>query len=365
MRWNDFGGNVSRSFATIRANNKFFDCTLTTDDDDTYSDYLRAHKVILAASSELFRKILEKESLCTNPSPVLYLKGISAKDLTNILDFIYQGEVNVAKEELDSFLEAAETLKVHGLTSSARHIKKLNVVPPPRATKKEPTLSLKSESSQEETGDYVQKIGNNTESALNEEHYAEALCGAKYDADDPLDENLSHHSEEAFDGEDTEADEDSRGGHEGELFEGKKPRRFKHLTGTEKITLVNIIKTLDPDRLLIKAKGGGSYTSLNTDRRRDIWQRVMTTLNNICGTNYSLRKVQQTFFRWKATPDSKYYALLNNEPVDSETNPIKEARLALTKKEPGVSLISERSASLEHVSISDDEYEEKPLGRRI
>ena len=338
LRWNDFGGNVSRSFATIRANNKFFDCTLTTDDDDTYSDYLRAHKVILAASSELFRKILDKESLCTNPNPVVYLKGISAKDLKLILDFIYEGEVNVVKEELDSFLEAAETLKVHGLTSSARHIKKPNVamVPPPLATKQEPIPSLQSETNQEAASDYQHKIGNNTKSALNEDHFiTEALCGAKYDAEDHVNENLSsHHSEEAVDGVDTETDEDFRGEHEGDLNERKRRKRFKHLTGTEKITLVNIIKTLDPDRLLINAKGGGKSKGeggqlyqLTTERRRAIWQRILTTLNNICGTNYSFKKVQQTFLRWKATPDSKYYALLNDDPVDSEFNPIKKARL--------------------------------------
>ena len=32
-----------------------------------------------------------------------------------ILDFMYHGEVNVAQEELDKFLEVAETLKIKGL----------------------------------------------------------------------------------------------------------------------------------------------------------------------------------------------------------------------------------------------------------
>ena len=83
LRWNDFGGNVSRSFASIRESNQFFDCTLTTedDDDDAYSEYLRAHKIILSASSDFFRKVLTREYMCTNPNPVMYLRGISAKDL--------------------------------------------------------------------------------------------------------------------------------------------------------------------------------------------------------------------------------------------------------------------------------------------
>ena len=146
LRWNDFGGNVFRSFASIREDKQFFDCTLTTDDDDddTYSENLRAHKVILSASSDFFRKILTKKSLSENSNPVLYLRGISTRDLKHILDFIYHGEVNVAKDELDKFLEVAETLKIHGLTSSVRGCKRPAKSPSPShkspkcATKREP-----------------------------------------------------------------------------------------------------------------------------------------------------------------------------------------------------------------------------------
>ena len=36
-----------------------------------------------------------------------------------VLDFMYHGEVNVAQEELDKFLEVAETLKIKGLTQGS------------------------------------------------------------------------------------------------------------------------------------------------------------------------------------------------------------------------------------------------------
>ena len=111
---------MSRSFSSIRNNNQFFDCTLTTDDDETYSDNLRAHKIILSACSSFFKNILTKESICAHPNPLIYLKGISAKELKYILDFIYHGEVNVAKVELDKFLEVADTLKIKGLTTSTK-----------------------------------------------------------------------------------------------------------------------------------------------------------------------------------------------------------------------------------------------------
>ena len=116
LRWNDFEGNISNSLASIREESQFFDCTLTTDDDEAYSDNLRAHKFILSSSSELFRKILTKKSMCAHPNPLIYLRGISAQDLTQLLDFVYYGEVNVAQDKLDKFLEIAESLQIKGLT---------------------------------------------------------------------------------------------------------------------------------------------------------------------------------------------------------------------------------------------------------
>ena len=48
--------------------------------------------------------------------PLLYMKGISLSNLTCVLDFMYHGEVNVAQDDLNSFLAVAEELKVKGLT---------------------------------------------------------------------------------------------------------------------------------------------------------------------------------------------------------------------------------------------------------
>ena len=48
--------------------------------------------------------------------PLLYLKGVKYTDLVSVLDFMYHGEVNVAQEELNSFLAVAEDLQVKGLS---------------------------------------------------------------------------------------------------------------------------------------------------------------------------------------------------------------------------------------------------------
>jgi len=110
LRWNDFESNISSAFRELREDKDFFDVTLACDDDQ-----LQAHKVILSACSPFFRCILRRNK---HEHPLLYLKGVKYSDLTAVLNFMYHGEVNVAQEELNSFLAVAEDLKVKGLTQN-------------------------------------------------------------------------------------------------------------------------------------------------------------------------------------------------------------------------------------------------------
>jgi len=110
LKWNDFEKNISGAFREIREDKDFFDVTLACDDDQ-----LQAHKVILSACSPFFRTILRRNK---HDHPLLYLKGVKYADLVSVLNFMYHGEVNVAQEELNSFLAVAEDLKVKGLTQN-------------------------------------------------------------------------------------------------------------------------------------------------------------------------------------------------------------------------------------------------------
>jgi len=112
LRWNDFESNVSSAFRDIREEKDFFDVTLACDDDSQ----IQAHKVIIAACSPFFRNILRKNS---HQHPLLYLKGVKYKELISVLNFMYQGEVNVAQDDLNSFLAVAEDLRVKGLTQGS------------------------------------------------------------------------------------------------------------------------------------------------------------------------------------------------------------------------------------------------------
>lgn len=113
LRWNDFESNVSTSLKGIRQKARFFDVSIVLDDPEV--KVVQAHKLILAACSPFFDAVLSRSHpLLGHPNPMIYLRGVSARDLSHVLDFMYHGEVNVAQDDLNSFLAVAEDLKIKG-----------------------------------------------------------------------------------------------------------------------------------------------------------------------------------------------------------------------------------------------------------
>jgi len=115
LRWNDFEKNISSAFKELRDDKDLFDVTLACEDEQ-----IKGHKVILAACSPFFRNILRRNQ---HEHPLLYMKGVKYTDLQAVLNFMYHGEVNVAQEELNSFLSVAEDLRVKGLTQNTAEAK--------------------------------------------------------------------------------------------------------------------------------------------------------------------------------------------------------------------------------------------------
>lgn len=58
-----------------------------------------------------------QENPCKHP--VVILKGVSFQELQAVVQFMYNGQVNVSQERLPSFLQTAEILQIKGLTDSA------------------------------------------------------------------------------------------------------------------------------------------------------------------------------------------------------------------------------------------------------
>ena len=110
LKWNDFHSNVSKSFGLFRHEDYLHDVTLVSDDNKQVS----AHKLVLSSCSEYFKSIFKHNSK-PNVHPLLCLDGITAEDLKNIMDYIYNGEVQIFQEDLDRFLIVAQRLKLEGL----------------------------------------------------------------------------------------------------------------------------------------------------------------------------------------------------------------------------------------------------------
>ena len=107
LHWNDFAANIINTLYDLKEDKDFTDLTLVCADKQ-----VEVHKVVLASSSNFFRRILKD---IKHSHPLIYLSGIKFKDLEAVLSFMYLGQVNLAHEDLDSFLALAEELEVKGL----------------------------------------------------------------------------------------------------------------------------------------------------------------------------------------------------------------------------------------------------------
>ena len=185
LRWNDYESSMGTSFRELRNDSEFFDVTLCCGNG---VDTVPAHKVILAACSPLFRKILSCQK--NHQNPLLYLKGIHLKELKAVLDFAYHGEVKIAQNSLDNFLAVAEELAIKGLTTNVKPfdqiskkavpLKKKRTTPQeknsnPKATKKS-KLSSHSVDLEESDEDTKVNSGANNETVKSEPKFLDSKC---------------------------------------------------------------------------------------------------------------------------------------------------------------------------------------------
>ena len=112
LAWTEFQSTFSNSLELLRRENAFHDVTLVSDDEV----HMNAHKVVLSAASSFFKRLLKRHP---HQSPLLYLSGVQACDLQFILDYVYQGQVHLCQNQVNSFLVAAAKLKIAGLTNLA------------------------------------------------------------------------------------------------------------------------------------------------------------------------------------------------------------------------------------------------------
>jgi len=108
LKWNAYSSNLEKCFRELRQDKLLFDVTLACE-----NQQVEAHRVVLSACSNFFKEVLR-----SNPHshPLLYLRGVSVVQLSALLDFMYDGEVNIGQTGLSDFLSVAGDLGVKGLT---------------------------------------------------------------------------------------------------------------------------------------------------------------------------------------------------------------------------------------------------------
>lgn len=111
LRWNNYQSNMVHVFDQIFHDEKYVDVTLVCE-----GTFIKAHKIILSACSPYFQQIFDTVA---SPHPVIVLKDMLLSELKPILDFMYKGEIYVAKEQIGVLLRVAESLKVRGLAEVA------------------------------------------------------------------------------------------------------------------------------------------------------------------------------------------------------------------------------------------------------
>ena len=112
LSWAEFSSNITETCKALKKCGQMTDVTLVCDDGE-----ITAHKLILYGGSNFFKSVLTK---INHQHPLIYMKGVEIKPLEAIIEFLYNGEVNIAEEDLKVLLDTADDLEVRGLSQKEK-----------------------------------------------------------------------------------------------------------------------------------------------------------------------------------------------------------------------------------------------------
>ena len=110
LKWNDHHNSFFVIMEELCASELLTDVTLACG-----GQVFETHKIMLCACSNFFRQILTKRP---DRHPIVFLKDVDPKHLEQLLQYMYQGEINVLQEDLPPLIETARALQVKGLADA-------------------------------------------------------------------------------------------------------------------------------------------------------------------------------------------------------------------------------------------------------
>ncbi|XP_066944206.1 uncharacterized protein [Macrobrachium rosenbergii] len=130
FRWNDHMQHISKVLTLQRFEEQFCDVTLVSDD----GFVMKAHQAILASTSAYFQRVFS--DITPEQHPMVVLRGANFREMSCLLDYMYQGSTQVHQSLMEAVLEVADMLEVKGLSQirSNNSIKKFMAPPSSNST---------------------------------------------------------------------------------------------------------------------------------------------------------------------------------------------------------------------------------------
>ncbi|CAG0889528.1 unnamed protein product [Darwinula stevensoni] len=104
--WKSRCANAFNVFHQFRNIGTFVDITLVCD-----GQALKAHKLVLCATSGYFEDMLQNE---TNPNPIIYMCGVPLHLMKQLLNLMYTGKAEIDPRHEKKFLELLQAMEVEG-----------------------------------------------------------------------------------------------------------------------------------------------------------------------------------------------------------------------------------------------------------
>lgn len=114
LKWNSYQTNLSKEFDDLLQNESFVDVTLACD-----GHSVKAHKMVLSACSPYFQALFF-DNPCQHP--IIIMKEVKWPELKAVVEYMYRGEINVGRDQIEPLLRVANMLKIRGLTDVDQYL---------------------------------------------------------------------------------------------------------------------------------------------------------------------------------------------------------------------------------------------------
>ena len=113
LNWHNYSDHLKEMMLNLMNSNETADATLVCEDKIKF----KAHKFVLNACSPVFQSIINDLPLKDNS--VIYLKGVLAKEMQSILQFMYLGEAIICHDRMKEFIDVAKSLEIKEISKDA------------------------------------------------------------------------------------------------------------------------------------------------------------------------------------------------------------------------------------------------------